>query len=118
MDGERWDRLTTAFGLSPREVEVARSLLAGRTEGETAAELQISNHTVHHYAARLYAKLKVANRTQLTLRIEAAMSEFGDGGNTPSPPLKAWASRGIANVSDARQNPGHEDAERREDLYF
>jgi predicted ATPase/DNA-binding NarL/FixJ family response regulator len=49
--------------LSPREIEVARLLVAGKTDREIAEALFISVRTVEHHVARILAKLGVRTRT-------------------------------------------------------
>jgi predicted ATPase/DNA-binding CsgD family transcriptional regulator len=50
-------------GLTPREQEVLRLLIDGRTDREIGATLSISPHTVTGHVARILAKLDVPNRT-------------------------------------------------------
>jgi predicted ATPase/DNA-binding CsgD family transcriptional regulator len=50
-------------GLTPREQEVLRLLVEGRTDKEIGAMLSISPHTVTGHVARILAKLDVPNRT-------------------------------------------------------
>ena len=54
-----WDALT------PTEAEVARLAAAGLSNPEIAARLFMSRGTVKSHLAKVYAKLEVANRTQL-----------------------------------------------------
>jgi DNA-binding NarL/FixJ family response regulator len=51
------------YGLSEREREILRLIVAGRTNKELAAELQLSIHTVDTYLRRIYTKLEVHNRS-------------------------------------------------------
>jgi DNA-binding NarL/FixJ family response regulator len=55
-----------SHGLSPREVEVLRSLVAGRTNREIADELGISERTVDRHVSNLYTKLDVTSRAAAT----------------------------------------------------
>jgi DNA-binding CsgD family transcriptional regulator len=61
---------TSRGGLSDREVEVARLVLAGRTHREIGTQLFLSPKTVEHHVARIRAKLGATNRAELiaTLR--------------------------------------------------
>jgi DNA-binding CsgD family transcriptional regulator len=55
-----------AFGaLSPREMQIARLLLAGYTTINAAAILSVSENTVRTYVRRLYRKLNVVSRADL-----------------------------------------------------
>lgn len=57
--------------LTPQERAVARIVAAGRSNRETAAELQVSVKTVEVHLTRIYAKLGIASRTQLAVRMGA-----------------------------------------------
>ena len=52
-------------GLSDREVEVARLVLAGRTHREIGAQLYLSPKTVEHHVARIRAKVGATSRAEL-----------------------------------------------------
>ena len=56
--------IPTSRGVTPREVEVLRLLVAGRTDREIAAALCISHRTVEDHVSNLIGKLSVANRTE------------------------------------------------------
>lgn len=58
--------------LSPRELEVARALEAGRSRPQIAQELGLSEHTVVTLSKRIYKKLGVHSRTELSTRLKAA----------------------------------------------
>ena len=53
-------------GLSPRECDVLRLIVAGRTNPEIAAELCISAKTVMHHSGHIYRKLGVRGRVEAT----------------------------------------------------
>jgi DNA-binding NarL/FixJ family response regulator len=55
------------WNLSPREIEVLASLLAGKSNREIAAELHMSVGTVKAHLSAMYQKLGVSNRTQAAL---------------------------------------------------
>jgi DNA-binding CsgD family transcriptional regulator len=50
-------------GLSPREVEILRLVATGRTNRSIAAELVVSEKTVHRHMSNIFAKLGVGSRT-------------------------------------------------------
>lgn len=56
-------------GLTIREREIARQLIAGGTSKEIAREMGISPRTVEGYRGRLMRKLDVANQRQLIVRL-------------------------------------------------
>ena len=52
-------------GLSPRENDVLKLLMDGKSEKQAAAALNISRHTVHTYAKVLHSKFQVESRSEL-----------------------------------------------------
>ncbi len=52
-------------GLTPREYEVARLILEGKTVGEIAQELLVSQNTVKTHTKHIYAKLDVHKKEEL-----------------------------------------------------
>ncbi|WP_137895668.1 response regulator transcription factor [Ramlibacter sp. 2FC] len=58
-------------GLSAREAEVARAVVAGRSNKEVAALLHISERTVKAHLGAVFDKLGVRDRLQLALRLAA-----------------------------------------------
>ena len=61
-----------AGSLSARELEVARLVADGMSNREIAARLYLSEKTVENALTRVYAKLGVRSRTQLTRELAAA----------------------------------------------
>lgn len=59
-------RLVSSHGVNPREEEVLRLMLAGRTNAQMAADLFISESTVKKHVNALYHKLGVSSRLSLT----------------------------------------------------
>ena len=55
--------------LTPRETEVARLLVDGKTNPEIAAALFISERTVQSHVANIMAKLGVNSRTAVAARV-------------------------------------------------
>lgn len=51
-------------GLTPREVDVVRSMARGLTDKEIAARLGVRSHTASNYVSLILLKLGAANRTQ------------------------------------------------------
>jgi LuxR family transcriptional regulator, maltose regulon positive regulatory protein len=48
--------------LTPREVEILRLVSEGLTDGEIAARLVLSKHTIHRHLQNAYAKLGCSSR--------------------------------------------------------
>jgi two-component system, NarL family, nitrate/nitrite response regulator NarL len=57
-------------GLSKREISVAEAAAQGFTNKQIAERLEISEHTVKNYLARVFKKLGVSNRIELLFLLE------------------------------------------------
>ena len=64
-------RAPSGGGLTPSERRIAEVVAAGKTNKETAAELFISVHTVEDALKRIYRKLGVRSRTELSRRLNS-----------------------------------------------
>lgn len=60
-------RRTKAFGLTRREVEIIRAVVAGCTNKEVAKRSSISENTVKSHLTHIFDKLGVSNRVELAL---------------------------------------------------
>ncbi len=70
------------LGLSAREAEVMDLIAAGRSNGEIARELYLSEKTVKNHVNRIYAKLGVPNRATAISLWRGVLSERLLGGPT------------------------------------
>ena len=59
------EEAATQFGLTPRETEILRLLLLGRSSPRIQAELFISESTVHTHMRHIYAKMGIHSRQEL-----------------------------------------------------
>jgi DNA-binding CsgD family transcriptional regulator len=59
--------LGRVLALSPRELEIARGVMADEKEMAIAVRLGISVHTVHTHLERIYRKMGVSSRVQLVV---------------------------------------------------
>jgi two-component system nitrate/nitrite response regulator NarL len=57
----------STFGLTPRELEIVATVVAGYTNDDIARKLSISTKTVKHHLTNIFAKLGVSNRLELAL---------------------------------------------------
>jgi DNA-binding CsgD family transcriptional regulator len=70
----RADLAAQPFGLSAREVDILRLVVAGKTNPEIADRLFITYRTVTTHLTHIYAKLGVANRTEaVALAVQQAI---------------------------------------------
>lgn len=65
----------TAFGLTPREADVAHWVAAGKTNAEIARILGTSARTIEKHVERVLGKLGVENRTAAALLISNQRSD-------------------------------------------
>jgi DNA-binding NarL/FixJ family response regulator len=56
--------LERRYGLTPRELEVAKLLARGKSNAAIAGELRISAHTARHHTQRILTKLEVHSRAE------------------------------------------------------
>jgi two-component system, NarL family, nitrate/nitrite response regulator NarL len=55
------------FGLTPRELEILATIVAGYTNKDIAQKFSISEQTVKHHLTNIFDKLGVSNRLELAL---------------------------------------------------
>lgn len=56
--------------LTPRELDVAKHIMEGKSNKRIAADLFLTEGTVKNYVSRILDKLEVSNRTELTLYLQ------------------------------------------------
>ena len=71
FNDNEWSVIAEELSLSPRELQIVRSVFDDAKELAIANHLGISPHTVHTYVERIYRKLAVKSRLQMALRIVA-----------------------------------------------
>jgi len=71
--------------LSHREMQIIECLLAGKTNRQIAADLNLSEKTIKHYMTNLMIKLKVKNRLEVVLAAQSQLHQPRPAG-TPSLP--------------------------------
>lgn len=69
------ERYRTEFGLTPREVDVARLIRRGLSNRDIAAELDISRYTVQNHVRSILGKLDVTSRAQVAATLQQATAE-------------------------------------------
>jgi DNA-binding CsgD family transcriptional regulator len=63
------EHLHARYGLSPREVEVARLLADGLSTRELSVALRVSSHTARHHTENVLRKLRVRRRAEVGRRL-------------------------------------------------
>ena len=66
---DEWESLAEALQLTPRELDIVRCFLLGKSEIGVGRDLGISTNTVHTHLGRIYKKLEVRSIAGLILRI-------------------------------------------------
>lgn len=94
---EPQDKPAPIDGLSKREREIARLLVAGYSGVNVAAISGLSENTVRTYVRRLYQKLGVANRADLVRKL---MSPADPGSSAPSSVLSPPPDSSLADGDD------------------
>jgi DNA-binding CsgD family transcriptional regulator len=79
-DGE-WARTQQELGLSPRQAEIVKLVLQGKSDRQIALDLHISLATVRTHLRRLFGKFNLGDRLELTLLVLASLR-----GRVQSPP--------------------------------
>ena len=64
-----WAGIVKKLGVSPREGEVARCVLAGLRDWQIAEKLGVSLSTIQTHMCRIYKRLAIHRRTELVKRI-------------------------------------------------
>jgi two-component system nitrate/nitrite response regulator NarL len=62
-----FEAMGPSFGLTPRELELVGSVVAGCSNSDIASLLRISPKTVKHHLTNIFNKLGVSNRLELAL---------------------------------------------------
>jgi two-component system, NarL family, nitrate/nitrite response regulator NarL len=89
----RTEQLQCAGCLSKREEEIAHLVAQGKSNRQISASLRLSEHTIKNYLFRIFEKLGVTSRVELTLCIlgHAALPGLGyaeaDNSRAPMPVL-------------------------------
>ena len=64
-----WSEIARSLNLSARELQITRGIFDNLTERAIAANLRISENTVHSHLNRLFKKIRITTRVQVVLRI-------------------------------------------------
>lgn len=96
---EAWTYLAGKLKLSRREAEVARFLLDDEKESSVADQLDLSAHTVHTHIERIYRKLNVNSRAQLTARLMQCFIHLTTEPDSPLPPICSLRKQGLCPFS-------------------
>lgn len=74
VEADREIRLTRAFALSDREVEIALMIYEGFTNRQISAALKLSEGTTRNYVSSIYEKTNTQNRAEVIATIREIIS--------------------------------------------
>lgn len=112
-----WAEMGRKLGLSRRELDVLQGVFDCVTEGELAARLGISEHTVHTHFNRLFKKLGVRTRVELVLRVMAAVvAEEGTSAAAKNELERTVRASAVPNASAEQATPKQPTGENQETL--
>lgn len=83
---EAWNGVAGILGLTAREVEVVRGVLAGQSDKKIAGALHMTWNTLQKHMKDLHTKLGVHTRGELSRCVDGAFFAWRDG--PPSSPEK------------------------------
>jgi DNA-binding CsgD family transcriptional regulator len=75
--------LRERYGLTDRQIDVARLIAEGCTNAELAAQLGLSFFTVRNHAEQVMAKMGVGNRSAIAPLLLAPVAETPEKPTTP-----------------------------------
>ena len=81
---QEWDQLQQYLDLSPRQAEIVREILHGKSDKQIARELDIALPTVRTHLGRLFQKFDLNDRVELILHVFASLrSHFEEWSPVP-----------------------------------
>jgi DNA-binding CsgD family transcriptional regulator len=84
LDEERWAYIQNRYHMSPREIQVAKLVCRGFSNGDIAGELNIKNGTAKTHLRNIYRRIRVKNKIAMLLKFieQANKLSSGSGNNT------------------------------------
>jgi DNA-binding NarL/FixJ family response regulator len=101
--GDSGPQTKRTFGLTPRELDVIRAVVAGNSNKEIAQRLAISQDTTKHHLSNIFDKLGVSNRLELALF--AYNHRIVNDGPSPGQVLPAPAAESAADGAERVARP-------------
>lgn len=81
LDEKHWSYIRRRYGISPRELEVAKLVCRGFSNKEIAKSLKIKDDTVKTHLRNIYRRIRVKNKVTLLLRFIYDVSKLFNGSN-------------------------------------
>jgi len=88
LDEEHWFYIQRRLRMSPREVQVAKLVCKGFSNGEIAKNLRIKQGTAKTHLRNIYRRIHVKNKISMLLKIVEQATKFSaKTGITPPVPI-------------------------------
>ena len=85
LNEKQWGYIQRCYRMSPRELQVARLVCRGFTNGDMAAKLRVKPGTVKTHLRSIFAKVHVRNKITLLLRFLDATGKLSEKPSTFGP---------------------------------
>lgn len=93
LDDNQWLFIRRRFRMSPRELEVARLVCSGLSNGEIASRLKIKSTTVKTHLRNIYRRVRVQRKLDMFLKFLDHGARYGGvGPNASSPAVDSSSS--------------------------
>lgn len=79
LDEERWAYIQTRYRMSPREIQVAKLVCRGFSNGDIAGELKIKDGTAKTHLRNIYRRIRVKNKIAMLLKFIEQANKFSSG---------------------------------------
>lgn len=88
LDEEHWAYIQERFHMSPRELQVAKLVCRGFSNGDIARELKIKHGTAKTHLRNIYRRVRVKNKIAMLLKVVDQATKFSArSGITPPIPV-------------------------------
>lgn len=88
LEEEHWFHIQRRYHMSPREVQVAKLVCRGFSNGEIAKNLRIKPGTAKTHLRNIYRRVRVKNKISMLLKIVDQATKFSaKAGITPPIPI-------------------------------
>jgi DNA-binding NarL/FixJ family response regulator len=85
LDEERWAYIQYRYKMSPRELQVAKLVCRGFSNGDIAGELKIKDGTAKTHLRNIYRRIRVKNKIAMLLKFIEQANKFSSGSGITTP---------------------------------
>jgi len=87
LDEERWAYVQKRYHMSPRELQVAKLVCRGFSNGDIAGELKIKGGTAKTHLRNIYRRVRVKNKIAMLLKVVEQANKFSSRSGITPPTL-------------------------------